>query len=416
MEKSNEIEEICVKNKLDVITIEKFGMGSEKQGIVETSNESLGEYHDEEIPFLNLIFPDFRLSKTHKIFCKRFTKEAFTADTNIHVLDKASDILSNLCGIIIDEVEISYGYQLCRTKVYELHGYESFEEAIREKSSDFYHLFSDYLTTAEQQNLIDTQEEVSEKEKLIFILKHYNYKEYEDSELNISYHEQVLDLKKEMPFHFEPMKSDSEITKSIKNSLYYTSGLFLMKLVHVYGYDNTPSSSSAETRLLWHGTPLENVASILEYGLEIGDGYGSLGRALYFSESVKTPIHFCMPSKCYCERLLLLYEVDIGKPYLVNGNASAHGGLSRLDEAPGGCDSVHQRTLPLNMNNFHCHTDEYGAKFFDGTLRNTMLQTKSKTIEYERTEEGRLEYSQLAVYDKNRVKLRYLVHVRFNEK
>ena len=146
MEKSNEIEEICVKNKLDVITIEKFGMGSEKQGIVETSNESLGEYHDEEIPFLNLIFPDFRLSKTHKIFCKRFTKEVFTADNPFQVLKKANVILSNLCRIIIDEVEISYGYKLCRAKAYGMHGYESYEQAIRRESSEFYQHFSDYLT------------------------------------------------------------------------------------------------------------------------------------------------------------------------------------------------------------------------------------------------------------------------------
>ena len=86
-----------------------------------------------------------------------------------------------------------------------------------------------------------------------------------------------------------------------------------------------------------------------------------------------------------------------------------------MDEALEDCDTVHHRELPINMDDFHYHTDGYGAKFFDGKLRNTGTRTNSETVEYERTEGGRFGRSQQAVYDESRVKLRYVVHVHFNE-
>ena len=86
-----------------------------------------------------------------------------------------------------------------------------------------------------------------------------------------------------------------------------------------------------------------------------------------------------------------------------------------MDEALEDCDTVHHRESPINMDSFHYHTDRYGAKFFDGKLRNTGTRAKSEIVEYERIEEGRFGFSQQAVYDKSRVKLRYVVHVRFNE-
>ena len=107
--------------------------------------------------------------------------------------------------------------------------------------------------------------------------------------------------------------------------------------------------------------------------------------------------------------------MDIGKPCVVYGDVWEDFAINKLTEAPEDYDTVHHRRSPINMDNFHYHTDGYGAKFFDGKFRNTGTRNKSKIVEYERTEGGRLGFSQQAVYDENRIKLRYIVHVRFNE-
>ena len=411
MEINYENEATDVKNKLFVNKKEQLGIVSEKPVSVETSHESTDRDYDEEIPLLNLILPDFRSSETYKLFQECFTEESFKDDNSIAVLRNALNILFRLCSIINTEAETYYGYKPSDTIDYELHGYSSYEQAIREESSEFYHLFSDYLNKDEPKVLIDTQEKVSEKLDLLFILKDYDNEAYKYLGLKTSYGEDSLYVKQGMQFEFKPLKSESEIVKSIKNSLHYTSGLFPIQLVRVYGYNNKRSSNAIEPRLLWHGTALENMTSILKEGLKIGSAYNSLGRALYFSESVKTPAFYCKPNKGSCERLLLLCEVDIGKPYVVNGDLLDEDELYDLDEAPEDCDTVHHRTSPINMNHFNCHTDENGARFFDGKL-----QTGKETLAYERTKEGRLGYSQQAVYDEDRVKIRYVVHVRFNEK
>ena len=54
--------DIDVKNKLVVNKTEHLEIVSENPVSVETSHKSTDRDYDEEIPFLNLILPDFRYS------------------------------------------------------------------------------------------------------------------------------------------------------------------------------------------------------------------------------------------------------------------------------------------------------------------------------------------------------------------
>ena len=85
---------------------------------------------------------------------------------------KAEDILCEVCGKVLDDAERSYGYKGYGIMLYE--GYDSYEQAVHEKSSAFYNLFRDYLS---EDALIDTQKTVSEMNHLLEKLEDYDDEE-----------------------------------------------------------------------------------------------------------------------------------------------------------------------------------------------------------------------------------------------
>lgn len=150
-------------------------------------------------------------------------------------------------------------------------------------------------------------------------------------------------------------------------------------------------SPSENRMLLWHGTKLANIASILTEGLQIKKSVnGSMfGRGIYFSDVASKAANYCKVEKGEIG-VLILAEVALGKKF---SPSRPH---KYLTDSPHGFNSVFGQGATRSSPTSFSKTD------------NGVTIPSGKLFRYPDTEIG-LRYNEYCVYDPNRVQIRYLV-------
>lgn len=154
--------------------------------------------------------------------------------------------------------------------------------------------------------------------------------------------------------------------------------------------------------LLWHGSRLSNWMGILSHGLRIAPpeapitGY-MFGKGIYFADMSSKSANYCFASRLKDTGLLLLSEVALGQcNELLEANPEAEGllqdrhstkGLGKMAPNPASFITLNGSTVPL------------------GPAHDTgILNPEGYT----------LNYNEFIVYNRNQVRMQYLLKVRFN--
>ncbi|KAH0534860.1 hypothetical protein KQX54_009393 [Cotesia glomerata] len=158
-------------------------------------------------------------------------------------------------------------------------------------------------------------------------------------------------------------------------------------------------------KLLWHGTRMDYVASILERGFEIEPNnvlqttIPMFGKGIYFTNAVSKAANYCSKgSNTRCEQgVLFLCEVALGNME-ITFNA-----LPKFVDLPEGVHSVFGKGLMSPQKNIQ-ETVLYNVQLAYGKLLE-IPGIKSQLI-----------HDEYVVYDPRQVKMRYLVFIDFEDK
>ncbi|EQC32370.1 hypothetical protein SDRG_10116 [Saprolegnia diclina VS20] len=153
-------------------------------------------------------------------------------------------------------------------------------------------------------------------------------------------------------------------------------------------------------QLLWHGSRLANIASILTKGLRIAPpeapstGY-MFGKGVYFADVASKSANYCWATATQTKGVLMLTEAALGKTHdVLEAEEFNYDKVERL-----GCDSVFGvgRMTPAAETHF---TDN-GVRMPKGELEPTDA-------------DGSLLYNEYVVYRTEQVRLRYVVTLHFD--
>ncbi|XP_044587660.1 poly [ADP-ribose] polymerase 1-like [Cotesia glomerata] len=154
--------------------------------------------------------------------------------------------------------------------------------------------------------------------------------------------------------------------------------------------------------LLWHGTKVTNISSILLKGLRVPKKSASstshmLGRGIYFADVVSKSANYCRVKGQNSTALLMLCEVALGnmeEKYEPDNNLvlpkKKHSAFARGQYGP----TCHE-----------CTEISPGVKVPYGKLVEQKLSEKSKL---------KLIHNEYVVYDPAQIKIKYLVQIKFN--
>ncbi|XP_065064179.1 poly [ADP-ribose] polymerase 2-like [Rhopilema esculentum] len=259
--------------------------------------------------------------------------------------------------------------------------------------------------------LIRTKEEVQNKLQLLEALGDIEIalkviKENKDMMLNpIDRHYNALEC------GIEPMDHDDDVFKVIEKYLQKTHAkthnTYKMEVQEIFKVEKDEEienfNDCGNRMLLWHGSRLTNYVGILKQGLRIAPpeapvtGY-MFGKGIYFADMSSKSANYCYPSRSRPVGLLLLSEVALGKPRdLLAADYEA-------DQLPEGINSVKGlgKTAP-DPNEQHMLPD--GTIVPLGTPKDTGVVNPNGYT---------LNYNEFIVYNKNQVKAKYLVQIKFN--
>lgn len=155
--------------------------------------------------------------------------------------------------------------------------------------------------------------------------------------------------------------------------------------------------------LLWHGTPVVNVASILKYGLKINPSPNvtitgkMFGRGIYFADMSSKAAMFLGRRSNGKAATLLLCEVALGESYEVTRKLDAN--FSRED-LPANKDSLKARGFVF---------PEGELIFEDGIKVPCGYQQEESEEEFD----SDVNFNEFIIFDETRVKIRYLVQIAF---
>ena len=181
-----------------------------------------------------------------------------------------------------------------------------------------------------------------------------------------------------------------QIETCIKNTSHSKLGL-----VNVFQYNMTEEyiNEKAENKhLLWHGTTVSNVYSILKHGFDINRAkQGLYGKGVYFADAVGKSQNYCRNLRNIKNNfkglVLLLCEVKLGRIGFPNDNDK------KIKKSQ--CDSyvIKGRLRPKDEAYFR---DDFAAKFYS--------QSHDINNDFEPI------YGEFVVFDTKRIKIRYVVH------
>ncbi|XP_055303145.1 poly [ADP-ribose] polymerase-like [Sitodiplosis mosellana] len=185
----------------------------------------------------------------------------------------------------------------------------------------------------------------------------------------------------------------------VNNQSYYDPGAFeVNEVFEVLRHEElmryAPYENNFNRQLLFHGSPIQNFVGILTNGLKISPPEamfcGSIfGRGIYFSDSVSKSAGYCRSgSKGF--GLVLLCEVAAG----ITDIRYKHDNKKLIDY----CETV-QALGQYYPHPLHIRPD--GLKIPNGTL-------------IRRSENTGITFNEFVVSDESRVKIRYLVKLKFN--
>jgi len=259
--------------------------------------------------------------------------------------------------------------------------------------------------------LIKTREEVKKKLELLEFLGDIEIamtviKDNQDMLLNpIDRHYNALDCE------IEPMEKDEEeyeiIERYLQNTHAKTHNTYKMEVQQIFKLkkdDEIKQFNDCGNRmLLWHGSRLTNYVGILKQGLRVAPpeapvtGY-MFGKGIYFADMSSKSANYCYPTRSRAVGLVMLCEVAIGQPReLLAADYEA-------DKLPEGFHSVKGlgKTAP-NGRQDHTMTD--------GTV---VPLGKPKDTGVKNPDGYTLNYNEFIVYNRNQVKSKYLIQVKFN--
>ncbi|XP_044587718.1 poly [ADP-ribose] polymerase-like [Cotesia glomerata] len=158
-------------------------------------------------------------------------------------------------------------------------------------------------------------------------------------------------------------------------------------------------------KLLWHGTRISNVASILEKGFELDPNIAHkafslmFGKGIYFTNTVSKAANYCGTGTASRNKIgvLFLAEVALGKMKVTLE------ALPNLTQLPEGHHSVFAKGLLTPHRNFKQKV-LYNVELAYGEL----LQIPSRN--------SQLKHDEFVVYDPKQIKIRYMVLVDFKYK
>ena len=185
-----------------------------------------------------------------------------------------------------------------------------------------------------------------------------------------------------------------------------------LRLVNVLEFDKTDDNdeSRSDRFLLWHGTSVSNIYSILKNGFDINRANNGLfGRGIYFADAVGKSQNYCNrgyrgpSSQSFQGLAFLLCEVKLGRICDPNKDCQ-YGQYDSYKEKPDKSkyDSfvVKGRLEPSEDAYFK---DDFNAKFYSQNLN------KNDTSRHGR------EWGEFVVFDTNRIKVRYVVHCEYSK-
>ncbi|XP_015913216.2 poly [ADP-ribose] polymerase 2 isoform X1 [Parasteatoda tepidariorum] len=155
--------------------------------------------------------------------------------------------------------------------------------------------------------------------------------------------------------------------------------------------------------LLWHGSRIINWLGILKDGLRIAPpeapktGY-MFGKGIYFADVSSKSANYCYATKKKNEGLLIMCEVSVGKPYPL---------YEAEDKMP--------ELLPQDFDTVIGKGRLSPSDFQHGALSSEAKVPVGPLLENP-DHAGSLQYNEYIVYSTKRVKMRYLVRIKFNYK
>lgn len=276
-------------------------------------------------------------------------------------------------------------------------------------SNQFYSIFPQ-IFGQRRPSVINTPEMVQEKIKLLQYLL----------EKELKYEFLISDLNKEknlLDLCYEQLQESAEITMLNKSSGMYAQICDYVKntqlnekqpdlFTNYYDVDEifevarheeilryAPYEENFNRQLLFHGTPVQNYVNILTNGLKISPPEahftGSIfGKGIYFSDSVSKSIYYCRTYNSSFS-LMLLCEVAAGRTDV----------------------RYVQNSKPLID---HCECVQALGQYYPHPLyiRPDGLKIPNGKL-IKRTERTGIQFNEFVVADEARVKIRYLIKVKF---
>ena len=206
------------------------------------------------------------------------------------------------------------------------------------------------------------------------------------------------------------MDKNSVLYYQIETCVKNTSSL--LDLVDVFQYDISEEyikEVAANKHLLWHGTNVHNVYSILKNGFDISRANkGLYGKGVYFADAVGKSQMYCKKTRDINNRfrgfVLLLCEVKLGKIGFPNANeieTMKSQNINEIETLKSQYDSfvIKGKLRPKDEAFFR---DNFAAKFYSQSLSNN--------------DDCKRPYGEFVVFDTKRIKIRYVVHCEFKTK
>ncbi|XP_038070254.1 poly [ADP-ribose] polymerase 2-like [Patiria miniata] len=186
-----------------------------------------------------------------------------------------------------------------------------------------------------------------------------------------------------------------------------THNQYKMAVKDIYDLEKEGEAASfndvGNKMLLWHGSRLTNWAGILGQGLRIAPpeapvtGY-MFGKGVYFADMSSKSANYCFATRSKNDGLLMLCQVALGNCNdLLAADYSA-------DKLPPGKQSVRGLgKIAPNASSNHTMADGTVVPVGKGTDTG-VVNPKGYT----------LNYNEFIVYNTNQIRMRYLVHIKFN--
>ncbi|XP_055294999.1 poly [ADP-ribose] polymerase-like isoform X2 [Sitodiplosis mosellana] len=255
--------------------------------------------------------------------------------------------------------------------------------------------------------LLNTKEMIEKKFEMLYALQ----------QMDITYSllsENVEEGRNPIDIHYRTLRNTVEILDLDKQSAEYDeisryvtntalsgdNGAFRLELLDVFKVSRrkenetfAPFEGTENRKLLWHGSLFTNFVGILTNGLRIPDRSGMFGKAIYFSDSVSKSANYCKIVNSTDNGLLALCEVALGRC---------------LDVFTYDGFSINNVRNHDTVKAFGFYSPESDHVRPDGLIvPNGELQFRNDQRNYVLT------FNEYAVYSSERVKIRYLVKLKF---